>query len=81
MGILAGFAPEGAEDVLKADLFSGKNIFVAHGTLDEMVPISMAFRTVRLLESAGASVHFCQSEVGHKLSADCLKALEHYLDN
>ncbi len=79
MGILAGFAPEGAEQILKPGYLSGKNIFMAHGTSDEMVPIAMARHAVKLLEGAGAKVTYCESEVGHKLSADCLKALEGYL--
>lgn len=79
MGILAGFAPEGAEHMLAPGHFNGKKIFVAHGTKDEMVPIELARRTVQLLEQAGAQVLYCESEIGHKLSADCLKALEAYL--
>ena len=78
MGILSGFAPDGAEQILTPGLLVGKNIFLAHGTLDEMVPIAMARRTIQLLEGAGAKVTYCESEVGHKLSADCLKALENY---
>ena len=81
MGILAGFAPEGAEAVLAPNTMAGKNIFISHGTLDEMVPIARAFQTIKILEEAGANVQFCQSEVGHKLSAECLKALESYLVN
>jgi phospholipase/carboxylesterase len=79
MGILAGFAPHGSEDILSPDLLSGKNIFLAHGTKDEMVPIEMARHTIQLLQAAGAQVTYCESEVGHKLSADCLRALEAYL--
>jgi phospholipase/carboxylesterase len=79
MGILAGFAPEGAEQLLTPGRLSGKNIFVAHGTLDEMVPIDMARRAIQLLKGAGAQVTYCESEVRHKLSSDCLKALENYL--
>jgi phospholipase/carboxylesterase len=79
MGILAGFAPEGAEKILTPGRLNGKNIFMAHGTLDKMVPIEMARHANRLLEGAGAKVTYCESEVGHKLSADCLKALESYL--
>jgi hypothetical protein len=41
----------------------------------------MARRTIQLLEGAGAQVTYCESEVAHKLSADCLKALETYLTN
>jgi phospholipase/carboxylesterase len=79
MGILAGFAPEGAELILAPGHFNGKTIFVAHGIKDERVPIEQARRTVHLLEEAGAQVRYCESEVGHKLSADCLKALSVYL--
>jgi phospholipase/carboxylesterase len=79
MGILAGFAPEGAEQVLTPGRLNGKNIFLAHGTLDEMVPIAMARRSIQLLESAGAQVTYSESEVAHKLSAEGLKALENYL--
>ena len=79
MGILAGFAPEGAEQILAPGQLNGKHIFVAHGTLDEMVPVAQARRSIQLLENAGAAVTYCESEVGHKLSADGLKALEVYL--
>jgi phospholipase/carboxylesterase len=79
MGILAGFAPEAAEQILTPGLLNGKNIFLAHGTLDEMVPIAMARRTIQLLEAAGAQVTYSESEVAHKLSAEGLKALENYL--
>jgi phospholipase/carboxylesterase len=81
IGILAGFAPDGAEQLLVAGLLKGKNIFLAHGTLDEMVPISMARRTIKLLEDGGVKVTYCESEIGHKLSAECLRALESYLAN
>lgn len=79
MGILAGFAPQGAEEFLQPGSLSGKQAFVAHGAQDTIVPLDQARRAVRLLEDAGAVVTYCQSEVGHKLSADCLGALEVYL--
>jgi len=79
LGILAGFAPEGADAIAVPGKFTGKHFFVAHGSKDQIVPVEQAQRSVRLLESAGARVSFCQSEVGHKLSLDCLKSLEDYL--
>ena len=80
MGILAGFAPLGSVDVLSKSSFVDKSVFVAHGTLDEMVPISMAMQTIKLLEDSDAKVHFCQAETGHKLGSDCLKAFVKYLE-
>jgi phospholipase/carboxylesterase len=79
MGILAGFAPEGAEEALQPGVLRGRHVFVAHGTHDQIVPVAQARRVIQLLQSAGAEVSYCESEVGHKLSADCLGALEMYL--
>jgi len=79
MAVLAGFAPEGAEQMLAPDRFNGKKFFVAHGAKDETIPIAEARRTVQLMEQAGAQVIFCESSAAHKLSVDCLKALGVYL--
>jgi len=74
-GILAGFVPAGAEQWIEGQPLKGRPFFVAHGTLDEMVDIGVARRSVQLLEKAGASVAYCEDEVGHKLSAKCLHSL------
>jgi phospholipase/carboxylesterase len=74
-GVLAGFFPVGAESLISKKPLDGKSFFVAHGTLDEMVNIEIARRSVKLLEEAGASVTYCEDDVGHKLSAQCLRAL------
>jgi len=79
MGVLAGFVPSGLEELVAKKPLTGKNIFVAHGTLDELVPIDRARASIRVLEQAGANVTYCEDEVGHKLSANCLRALESYL--
>ena len=79
LAILAGFAPDGAEQVLEPEHFRGRSIFVAHGTQDQMVPVERARHTVELLQRAGAQVRYCESEIGHKLSAEGLKQLENYL--
>ncbi|MBI2333608.1 MAG: hypothetical protein HYU84_15885 [Chloroflexi bacterium] len=79
MGILAGFVPSGLDVQVNSRALAGKHIFVAHGTQDEMVPIDRARASIQLLEQAGASITYCEDEVGHKLSATCLRALEDYL--
>jgi phospholipase/carboxylesterase len=76
VGVLAGFVPVGAEALLANRPLTGKPFFVAHGTLDEMVKVEYARQSVHLLEQAGATVTFCEDEVGHKLSAGCLRALQ-----
>ncbi len=81
LAALAGFMPEGADACLKGEphLLQGKPIFVAHGTKDEMVPIERAREAVALLEQAGAQVAYCESAVGHKLSAECFGGLGEFL--
>lgn len=74
--VLAGFMPSGADDLLARRVLAGKKFFVAHGTQDNLVPVERARGSIELLEKGGAQVTFCESDVGHKLSADCLRALE-----
>ena len=76
--ILAGFMPSGMEEIVAAKPLSGKPIFVTHGTQDNLVPIDRARASMSLLEQAGAHVTYCEAEVGHKVSADCLRALESF---
>jgi len=75
---LAGFLPAPAGAVALT-VFSGKKIYIAHGTQDETVPVSMAQESARILQSAGAQVTYCESDAGHKLSLSCAKGLEAFL--
>ncbi len=81
MGVLAGFVPSGLEELISQRPLAGKNIFVAHGTQDNMVPIDRARESIELLEQAGAQVTYCEDEVGHKVSSTCMRALESYLQD
>ncbi len=76
VGILAGFVPANAETLLQAHRLEGRQFFVAHGTQDDRVSIEAARRSIELLEGSGAKLTYCEAEVGHKVSADCLRALE-----
>jgi phospholipase/carboxylesterase len=79
MGVLAGFVPSGVEEIIVKRPLEGKAVFVAHGTQDELVSVERARASIGLLEQAGAKVTYCEDEVGHKLSAVCLRALESFL--
>ena len=74
--VLAGFMPGGVDDLVAQHVLAGKSFFVAHGTQDNLVPVDRARQSIELLEDAGAKVTFCEAEVGHKVSADCLRGLE-----
>ena len=77
-GVLAGFLPAESESLIEKRPLNGKPFFVAHGTLDEMVNIEYARQSVEMLERAGAQVTYYEDEVGHKLGANGLRALEEY---
>lgn len=76
--VLAGFTPGGVDDLLARRVLQGKPFFVAHGAQDNLVPLERARQSVALLKQAGAQVTFCQADVGHKVSADCLRGLESF---
>jgi len=78
VGILAGFVPRGLEELATKRPLEGKPFFVTHGTKDEMVPIAWARDSMALLEQAGAKVTYCEDEVGHKVSATCIRALKDF---
>jgi phospholipase/carboxylesterase len=75
-GILAGFMPSGMEEIVAQKPLAGKQMFISHGTQDNMVPIDRARASMALLEQAGAHITYCEAEVGHRVSVDCLRALE-----
>ena len=78
VGILAGFVPQGIEDLIPSQPVEGKPFFVTHGTKDATVAIERARASRVLLEQAGAMVTYCEDEVGHKVSVNCLLALKRF---
>lgn len=75
---LAGFLPR--DDQSRYAAFRDKPVYIAHGSRDDIVPVRMAEEAVRVLESHGASVTYCASDVGHKMSSECLKGIEAFLE-
>lgn len=78
-GILAGFVPSGLEGLVSQRPLEGKPFFVTHGTNDETVPVERARASIALLEQAGATVTYCEDDVAHKVSMNCLRALKQFL--
>lgn len=81
IGILAGFVPSGLDVYAHERPLEGKSVFVTHGTRDEMVPIGRARASIAVLEQAGAKIVYCEDDVGHKVSLNCLRALRSYLED
>ena len=76
---LSGFLPDGTEAYIQKRVLAGKSVFVAHGTEDYLVPIDRARKSIELLKAAGGRVTYCEDNVGHKLSLNCFKGLELFL--
>jgi phospholipase/carboxylesterase len=72
---LSGFLPAGADAYLKPGAFSQKQVFIAHGSQDETIPVQWARDTAQELKQAGAQVTYCEEGTGHKLSLTCFTAL------
>lgn len=75
---LAGFLPEGCEALARNQPLKGKQVYVAHGRLDEQVSVEKGRASVRILQQAGGEVSYCEAKVGHKLSADCVRGLREF---
>ena len=75
LAALSGFIPGGAADLLAGRPLKGKSVFVSHGRQDNVIPVEQARRSVELLEDSGARVTYCESDGGHKVSADCYSGL------
>jgi phospholipase/carboxylesterase len=77
---LAGFLPDGIDLIAHSPSINDLTVYISHGNKDTLVPISKANHAVQYFQGAGAEVTFCESDVGHKLSADCFKGLEAFFE-
>jgi len=77
---LASFLPDGAASYLHGTHLKDILIYISHGTKDHLVPVARARQAVHQLDRAGARVHYCESDVGHKLSAGCFKGMETFFE-
>lgn len=72
---LAGFLPQGDPAGLE-----GLPVFWGHGRRDETLPIERARSDVAALRKAGAEVHFCEADAGHKVGVECMRELRVWLE-
>jgi phospholipase/carboxylesterase len=75
---LSGFLPEGVDSLVEKTPLEGKKIFIAHGTRDDLVPVTKARAAAETLQRAGAQVTYCEDNVGHKLSLNCYHGLQSF---
>ena len=73
---LAGFLPENAENWAQREKLTGLPVFISHGIRDDVVPVADARMAARVFQESGAKVTYCEDDVGHKLGANCFRALQ-----
>ena len=71
---LAGFMPPDL-----TPLPATTAVLWAHGRHDDQVPIESARAAGDVLRAWGVSLEFCEADTGHKVGADCLRALRQWL--
>jgi phospholipase/carboxylesterase len=78
---LSGFIPDNGEELLNPGQFFGKRIFISHGRKDDMIPVEQARHALTSLKRVGALVTYCESDGGHKVSKECLRAMEGFFQD
>ncbi len=59
----------------------GKQVFLAHGTFDPVIPVQFARRAKELLDKAEAHVSYHEYEMGHQIDEESLNDLMKWLEN
>jgi predicted esterase len=76
IAVLAGFVLLPTEPRM---LRKKPRFFIAHGSLDERVPVAQAHEGVAGLEKLGIEVQYVEEEVGHKVGIEGTRALKGWL--
>jgi phospholipase/carboxylesterase len=58
----------------------GLPVFIAHGTLDDVVPVNYGRRARRVLEDAGLDVDYHEFPMGHQLAQEEALAVQAFLE-
>ncbi|MBL8057174.1 MAG: dienelactone hydrolase family protein [Anaerolineales bacterium] len=77
--MLAGLLPEPAVAWAAPGRLAGRRLLILHGEHDETIPVDAARRARAVLTAAGAAVTYAEYPVGHKLSAQGMRALRAWL--
>lgn len=73
-GVIAhsGYVPEGMHIPLRWGELGELAFFIAHGTLDPVIPVEYARRAKRLFDTSGARLTYREYEMGHQISEESL---------
>ena len=75
---LVGFMPHGAEDAIETARLAELPVFMAAGTKDERIPLSIARESAKAVRAAGAFLAYHEYETGHKLNGAGMRDLKQW---
>ncbi len=80
-GVIAhsGYVPESSGLTLRWKQLAAFPFFVAHGTRDEVIPLSFGRRARELLQAAEADLTYHEYPIGHQISQQSLNDLSMWL--
>ncbi len=80
-GVMAnsGLIPEGTGLTYQWEQIRAKPFFIAHGTYDPVIPVSMAQRARDLLLRSHAQVTYREYDIGHQISEESLNDMMKWL--
>ncbi|MBI5215514.1 MAG: dienelactone hydrolase family protein [Ignavibacteriae bacterium] len=80
-GVIAnsGYIPEETELTFQWNNLSGTSFFVAHGTHDPIIPVSMGQRARLLFEQANADLTYKEYPMMHQISEESLNDMARWL--
>lgn len=73
-GVIAhsGYLPEGTHLSFRWGDLGTLSFFVAHGTMDPVIPVELARRAKRLFEESGARLTYREYGIGHEINEESL---------
>ncbi len=82
-GVVAhsGYLPEGERLTYRWNELAPTGIFMAHGTVDPVVPVQLARQSRQRLEAAGAHLTYREYPIPHTISDESLRDLSAWLSD
>lgn len=79
VGMLASFIPRALMDKSQIDYKIPLNVFISHGSNDDVITLDRAILGYEFLKIIGTNVKFSQDEATHKISSGSLKLFKNWI--
>jgi phospholipase/carboxylesterase len=80
VALLSGMGFQLPELIPQAMSLAGLPVFIAHGTRDEIIPLSAAQKTCQTYRQLGANVTYGEYKAGHKMHTQAIRDLRRWVE-